>query len=41
MGSVLLRLLIKYVEEHPEQVVSLVEEAVNSGIKALRAHNAK
>jgi len=41
MGKLLLKLLLGYVEKHPDQVVDLLNAAVGAGIKALRAHNAK
>lgn len=41
MGKILLSLVVKYVESHPDQVVDLVQEGVKAGINALKAHNAK
>lgn len=40
MGKILLALVLKYVEAHPEQIVELLGEAVQSGVHALKAHNA-
>lgn len=41
MGKLLLVLIVKYVENHPDQIVELLGEATKAGIKALRAHNDK
>lgn len=40
MGSLVLKLLVQYVESHPEQIVSLVSEAAEAGLNALKKHNA-
>jgi hypothetical protein len=41
MGNLLLKLVISYVEAHPDQVVDLISEAAQAGVHALKAHNAK
>lgn len=41
MGKLLMKLLLGYVERHPDQVVDLLHATVGAGIKALRNHNAQ
>lgn len=41
MGKLLLKLLLGYVEQHPDQVVDLLHAVVGAGIKSLKAHNAQ
>jgi hypothetical protein len=39
MGKLLLSLIIKYVEAHPDQIVDLMGEATKAGVNALKKHN--
>lgn len=38
--NIVLKLLIQYVEAHPDQVVELATQAAEAGINALKKHNA-
>lgn len=40
MVKLLLSLVIKFVEAHPEAIVDLFDEALKAGTNALKAHNA-
>lgn len=40
MGKLLLDLLVKYVQAHPDQIVELAGEATKAAINALKKHNA-
>ncbi len=39
MGSLLLKALISYLENHPDQVASLIGEGVQAATHALKKHN--
>lgn len=41
MWSLILKAAISYIESHPDTIAQLLDEAVQAGIKALKAHNAK
>lgn len=40
MGQILLKLVIQYVEAHPDQVVDLIHAGVDAGINAIKKHTA-
>ena len=40
MGTLLLNLLVKYIESHPDQIVELAGEATKAAINAIKKHNA-
>lgn len=39
MGSLLLRLVLQYLESHPEQVAALIEQGVEAAINTIKKHN--
>lgn len=40
MWALLLKAGLSYLEAHPDQVASLIEQGVEAGINALKKHNA-
>jgi hypothetical protein len=40
MGSLVLKLAVQYLEGHPEVVMSLIDQAAQAIVHALKAHNA-
>jgi hypothetical protein len=39
MGSIFLKLLVQYLESHPEQIAKLIEQGVEALIHAITKHN--
>ncbi len=41
MGSLILKIIVGYVEAHPDQIIELLGEATKAGVNALKRHNAE
>lgn len=41
MWSLILKAAISYLESHPDKIAELIDQGVQAGLKALKAHNAK
>lgn len=41
MWDLVMRAALKYLENHPDQIVKLLEQGVEAGILQLQQHNAK
>lgn len=40
MGSIIFNIIMKYVSQHPDQIVELLAEGVKASVGALKSHNA-